>query len=124
MLLKLVTGDRELGTGNGERRTGNGERGQRRTGNGERRTGNGNRERVRVNGEQEREKENEKRGTGNEGQESGNECTVVPRLIIQNGGRRKRRGNSLENVILGDPGEVSGAGKVKNEKKSPLGTRF
>ena len=50
-------------TGNGERGTGNGERG---TGNGE-------------------------RGTGNRERESGNECTAVTRLIIQNGGGRKRR---------------------------------
>ena len=57
-------------TGNGERGTGNGERG---TGNGERGTGNG------------------ERGTGNRERESGNECTAVTRLIIQNGGRRKRR---------------------------------
>ena len=57
------TGNRERGTGNGERGTGNGERG---TGNGE-------------------------RGTGNREWESGNECTAVTRLIIQNGGRRKRR---------------------------------
>ena len=40
---------------------------------------------------------------------------MVPRLIIQNGERRKRRGKSLENVILGDPGEVSGARKVKTD---------
>ena len=30
-------------------------------------------------------------GTGNGERESGNECTAVTRLIIQNGGRRKRR---------------------------------
>ena len=64
------TGNGERGTGNGERGTGNGERG---TGNGERRTGNG------------------EPGTGNRERESGNECTAVTRLIIQNGGGRKRR---------------------------------
>ena len=51
-------------------KTGNGERG---TGNGERGTG------------------NRERGTGNRERESGNECTAVTRLIIQNGGGRKRR---------------------------------
>ena len=35
--------------------------------------------------------ENGERGTGNRERESGNECTAVTRLIIQNGGRRKRR---------------------------------
>ena len=64
----------ERGTGNGERGTGNGERG---TGNGERGTGNG------------------EPGTGNRERESGIECTVVTRMIIQNGGRKKRRGNNL-----------------------------
>ena len=34
---------------------------------------------------------NGERGTGNRERESGNECTAVTHLIIQNGGRRKRR---------------------------------
>ena len=67
-------GTRDRGTGTGERGPRNGERG---TGNGKRGTGNG------------------ERGTGNRERESGNECTAVTRLIIQNGGRRKIRGNNL-----------------------------
>ena len=51
---------------------------------------------------------NGERGTGNRERESGNECTAVTRLIIQNGGRRKRRkchgckGEFLPAVHTGD----------------------
>ena len=65
VITNVETGDR--GPGNGDQGTGNGERG---TGNGE-------------------------RGTGIGERKSGNECTAVTRLIIQNGGRRKIRGNNL-----------------------------
>ena len=37
---------------------------------------------------------NGERGTGNGERESGNECTAVTRQNIQNGGRRKQRGNN------------------------------